>query len=574
MNLFFYKRFCQTPNICSGLVSGFLFLIVLFFAREVFSQPIPTPAEPERLDSQFEPPEQPLATEEPVVPESRDALPSSELGLIKFVLKGVHLKGVRTYRKRALEQFYKPYMGKQVSLLKIYEIAGKITAKYRNDGYILSRAVVPKQKIRHGIVRILVVEGFIDEIEIKGNNWDFTDHIKNYADRILQSRPLQSATLERYLLFIDDLPGVKVQSILTPSKYTFGASKLTLITKHQIVDAFVSMDNRGSEYNGPMQFTMGANLNNAFGLFERTGYRFIMTLGDEELQYFSAHHDQRVGSYGTRVFLFGSFSHTNPGLELKLLEVKGDTATISGFIQQPFIRSRGMNLYGRLGMTGRDSETQILGIVLNTDRLRVINVGFTFDWVDSFKGVNLISFDYNQGINVFNARETGSDFLTRVDGKSEFSKVFGRFLRMQRILPRWNLLFETVWQYSFDNLLASEEFAIGGPRFGRGYDPSEFTGENGVAGKVELHYAIPVGWEYLKDFQPYGFADYGAVWNFDPEISSQPKFKEIISAGMGIRVNFTDHISGYVEAVKPLNEVVRAEGNDNIRVFFSINARY
>lgn len=573
MNLFFYKRFCQTPGICSGLVSGFLFLITLFFAGEVFSQ-IPTPAEPDRFDSRFKPPEQPRATEEPIVPESRDTLPPSELGLIKFVLKGVHLTGVKTYSKKELGQFYDHYMGKQVSLLKIYEIAGQITAKYRSDGYILSRAVVSKQKIRHGIVRIRVVEGFIDEVEIKGNHWDFTNLIKTYSDRIIQSRPLQSTTLERYLLLIDDLPGVKVQSILTPSKLNFGASKMTLITKHQIVDAFVSMDNRGSDYNGPMQFTMGGNLNNAFGLYERTGFRFIMTLGDNELQYFSAHHDQRIGPFGTRVFLFGSRSNTNPGLTLKPLEVKGDTATISGFIQQPFIRSRGMNLYGRVGMTGRDSETQVLGLVLNTDRVRVVNVGFTFDWVDSFKGVSLISFDYNQGINVFNARETGSLFLTRIDGESEFSKFYGRFLRMQQIIPRWNLLFETVWQYSLDNLLASEEFAIGGPRFGRAYDPSEYTGENGVAAKAELQFAIPVGWKYLKNLQLYGFADYGAIWNYDPDISSQQKFMDIISTGVGIRVNFTDNISGYIEGVRPIDEVVQSEGTQNDRVFFSINARY
>lgn len=40
-------------------------------------------------------------------------------------------------------------------------------------------------------------------------------------------------------------------------------------------------------------------------------------------------------------------------------------------------------------------------------------------------------------------------------------------------------------QTSFgQSLLSPKQFGVGGSQFGRGYDPSEITGDSGVAGKV------------------------------------------------------------------------------------------
>ncbi|MGA4816816.1 POTRA domain-containing protein [Pseudomonas aeruginosa] len=48
-------------------------------------------------------------------------------------------------------------------------LANRLTAKYRQDGYLLTQVVVPEQSIEGGKVRLQVIEGYLEHVQIKGN---------------------------------------------------------------------------------------------------------------------------------------------------------------------------------------------------------------------------------------------------------------------------------------------------------------------------------------------------------------------------------------------------------------------
>ena len=75
---------------------------------------------------------------------------------------------------------------------------------------------------------------------------------------------------------------------------------------------------------------------------------------------------------------------------------------------------------------------------------------------------------------------------SRSSGGCRFTKLFGSVGRLQRLGEGVSLLVEANGQYAFSQLLAAEEFGIGGARFGCGYDPSELTGDHGLVGRAEL----------------------------------------------------------------------------------------
>ena len=487
---------------------------------------------------------------------------------------GIVVEGSTVYQDSDFLPYYEEFLNKEISLAKVYEIAGAITARYRNDGYILSRANVPAQRIKNGVVRVQVIEGFVDKIEIDGKVEGRKERLQTYVDKIASSRPLQVKVLERYLLLIDDLPGVAVESVLTPSKETPGAANLTLLVKHKTVDGYASMDNRGSRFSGPIQGSAGGNLNSILGLYEQTGFNFVTTEPTKELIYFSGIHEQQIGSEGTKVILSGSLSFTEPGSSLESFNIEGESSTISVLIAHPFIRSREENLSGRFGFLRRDSETDILGSLSSRDRLRVFSLGFSYDFVDKFKGVSLIDLQFSQGADIFNATESGSANLSRAQGKSDFSKISTKLWRRQNIAHGFSILVEGAGQYAFDTLLASEEFGFGGAQFGRGYDSSEISGDHGVSAKAELQYFHQVGKKYLKSLQAYGFYDYGSVWQKGNDFTGSDRQDSLSSAGGGVRFNLTDWLSGYVEAAKPLDDQVIAEGDNDFRGFASLIARF
>jgi hemolysin activation/secretion protein len=146
-------------------------------------------------------------------------------------------------------------------------------------------------------------------------------------------------------------------------------------------------------------------------------------------------------------------------------------------------------------------------------------------------------------------------------------------MRLQNLAPGWALLGTASWQYSFNKLLASEEFGVGGAQYGRAYDSSEITGDQGLAFKAELQKAFRPEWEYLSNFQFYGFMDYGKVWN-KVQTSTRAKSQSRTSMGLGMRFNLTDSISGYMEMDKPISNNVAAEGNKDPRLFFSLSKRF
>jgi len=67
-------------------------------------------------------------------------------------------------------------------------------------------------------------------------------------------------------------------------------------------------------------------------------------------------------------------------------------------------------------------------------------------------------------------------------------------------------------QYSFTRVLASEEFSYGGIPFGRSHDPSELTGDHGIAGSLELNYTYPVGLSWFDRWQGYAYGNAGYIW--------------------------------------------------------------
>ena len=114
---------------------------------------------------------------------------------------------------------------------------------------------------------------------------------------------------------------------------------------------------------------------------------------------------------------------------------------------------------------------------------------------------------------------------------------------------------------------------MGGVSFGRAFDPSEITGDQGLALSLELQRAFDVKMKFLRNLQAYVFFDYGSVWNRIATPTGAKK-QDLASAGVGARFNLTKHFSGYLEIAKPLNEKVASEGNKDPRVFFSLSATY
>lgn len=542
---------------------------------------------PGRIEKQFEEETKAKSTFEPIVPEGDDAVAPDEAEAIKFVLSGVLVEGSTVYDEVDFLPIYEAALGEEVSLADIYRMAGSISAKYRGDGYILSRAVVPAQRIRDGLVRIQAIEGFINEVIIEGDDSNRESLLEAYAAKIAAERPLTARTLERYLLLADDLAGLTAKAVLTPSIDLPGASDLVLFVDQTPFNVSMAVDNRGTRFVGPFQSSFTATFNSLLGMHESTSLRAIFASQSEELRFFQGSHTEVLGSEGVKISMSYSLSRSRPGFTFKTSEgtnIESESQELIFRLSYPVIRTRSENLEINTSFTWTKSLTDFAFDALFDDRLRILRAGLAYDFVDRFRGINLIAFELSQGLDIFNeSTSTGNadvdnPTLSRILGRSDFTKVTADLSRLQRLAPGLTLLAAATGQYSRTQLLSGEEFSYGGANFGRAYDSSEIAGDHGVAGKLELQFGRSADETTLiKDYQLFAFYDYGAIWRIDPVINGDDHHSKTGSSmGVGVRFNVTDSISGSFEIDKPLTRDVSARGTrgDKPRAFFSMAARF
>jgi hemolysin activation/secretion protein len=493
-----------------------------------------------------------------------------------FTLKGIVLDGNTVFDAADLAPTWERYLGQEVPVSVLYDVAAAITARYRNAGYVLSRAVVPPQEIdASGIGQIQVVEGYISDVIIQGDPTGPEAQLEEKFERIKESRPLRGEVLERYMLLINDLPSLAAQAVLRPSPVVTGASELLIFIEQSKFATSLSVDNFASDFLGPFRFGGVLTFNNIFDLYDSTELRGVISADLEELRFISLVHTEQIGTEGTVLSVGGSYTETEPGESLSPLAVEGESFGGSLFVTHPFIRTRSENLSVTGGFRLRNSETEDFSGTFSDDQIRSINLGATYDLVDQFRGVNLIGAQVAQGLDVLDARATPPDDVS-------FTWVLVDLVREQslaRFLPSLSLLVAARGQYAFDDRLpAAEEFGFGGEDFGRGYDPFVIVGDAGVAGKLELRYGTSLDLRYLEGYQLFTFYDAGVVWQNDRTPDEEAR-ESGTSTGFGVRLNFAydvtaDALVGFPLTRPPTTEEEDQGDEKEPRFFFRVSKRF
>lgn len=499
---------------------------------------------------------------------------------ITFRFGGLNLEGNDVYSSSDLASIYQDRIGETITLADLYSIANQITLKYRNDGYILTQVVVPPQTIDSGIVRLQVVEGYIDQVLIQAESESASElkTIEGYAGQIANGGALNIKSMERELLLINDLPGVKARAIISPSQTTAGAADMLIIVTRKPFDALLTADNFGSRFLG--QWTLGAvaTANSLLNQNEALSAQVAYAPGSGyELLYGAVSYEQPVGKYGTRVGGLVSATDTDPGFQLRQFDVRGHANLYSINVTHPFIRSRNTNLTGRLLFDWRDVRSSNNVELTRKDHIRAARAGLKYDFLDMLLGVavNSIDLQISQGLNIMGASDEGDANMTRDDGDPQFTKAELHIQRLQRVTNSVNVQLSAKGQISSDALLSSEEFGVGGIYSGRGYDPSEIVGDDGVSSQLEVQwnnpFSAPTG--AIEKYQLYSFFDIGRVWNDDPT-TADDKRESLASTGLGARVNFTNDIQAGVGVAFPLTRRIEAENDRDPRFYLNASKKF
>lgn len=562
----------RSRNALHRLTTGTAMVMLLALAGPALAQQsLPSAAEPRRPDlTPAIPPAAPTQGGIEIAPSPGSAAMAGSASM-PLTLNRVVIEGGGLFGPGAFDDLTGAITGRPITLADLFTTADAITARYRAAGWVLTRAVVPAQRISDGTATIRIVEGFIARTLVEGEAGPHKDRIQAYLNQLTANgQPLNIRDLERQLLLANDVPGVRARAVLSPAPGQTGGSVLTVKLEHDPVQAYASIDNRGSEYTGPWRLLAGAAFNGA-----SDGGRFLISgvtaLGDtNELQGMTLGFDQLVGDQGTLLGIRAGTQRGEPGDTLSPLDVATRANSLSLRAAHPVLRSRAETLVLDGEFTAYETRTNFFGQRFAADTVRTLAVGADFRSIDRVGGNNHVALRVVRGLDVFNATSDTAPNKSRAAGSAEFTRLTLDAERVQVIAGPFSARIALSAQIADKALLASEEFKLGGAAFGRGFDEGELSGDEGIAGLVELRYAVPLS--AGPTLQLYGFYDHGKVWNDDPVTLLNGV--ELASVGGGVRANLTDSLSADLQVAKPLRRDVATKGDRDARFFAALTARF
>lgn len=87
---------------------------------------------------------------------------------MKIPVRKIEVLDSTVFGPQELNPITQPLEGRSVTLEELRGVTKAITQLYLDSGYITSRAVLVDQQITDGIVRIQVIEGRLEEIQVEG----------------------------------------------------------------------------------------------------------------------------------------------------------------------------------------------------------------------------------------------------------------------------------------------------------------------------------------------------------------------------------------------------------------------
>lgn len=481
-----------------------------------------------------------------------------------FKLRAVSVDGATAIAADAIAEAYKPFVGKTVSQADLVTIADNITELYRAAGYSFTRAIIPPQDIKNGRIHVKVIEGYIVEIALKGDDVDRYG-IRPLLDRVLGERPSQLKTLERQLLLVNDTPGIRIADTAIEEIGKL-SGKFRLIVRLETWRIFVGlgMDNQGTAAVGPYEAFATAGFNSYFLPGDTVNVSASSTpFQTREFAFGRLAYDAPMGTDGARLGFNMLYSDVAPGDIRKEIDTHTITETFEakGSIVPLQTRKSSLTLTGIIGFSD-SREFDDFGPTYN-DHLRYVSLTADYKLQDNFGGLNYLSVTARQGLNIFGASPKDDFYASTAGASPNFSLISFSFARLQQLSTVWSVKAALNGQWAGGPLAISQQFYLGDAAYGPGF----YSGDSGLYGYAELRFDQTFSNDFLKGYQLYGFFDKGEVWSFN----NDSQILSLSSVGAGVRFFFADQWQAGLGVAFPVHIGTTASDVNAVRFLFSLS---
>ncbi|MBE9012006.1 ShlB/FhaC/HecB family hemolysin secretion/activation protein, partial [Pseudanabaenaceae cyanobacterium LEGE 13415] len=496
--------------------------------------------------SPLPPPEQLLP--QPITPPSTPDTPGNVPDTIQ--VKQFDIVGSTVFSAKDFEPITKPYVNRNVSFAELLQLRSAIADLYIRNGYVTSAAILPPQVLTGGVVKIQVIEGSIEQINVIGTRRLNPAYIRSRIGLTVQA-PLNVNRLLEGLRLLQLDPLIASISADLQAGTRPGTSVLQItIAEAKTFSITPTLDNARSPSVGSFRRQLELSQANLLGLGDGLRASYTNTDGSNgvDLSYSVPINPRN----GTLRFAYGSTRSRVIEEPFDVLDIRARSRYYEFTYRQPIVQRPTNEFTLGLTFSRQESETE-LGIdnigpfrlspgADEQGRTRISALRFFQEYVQrSDRQVFAARSQFSVGLGLFDAT------LNDQAPDSRFFSWRGQAQWTQLLARDSLLLVRGDLQLSDRTLVPLEQIGIGGVDTVRGYRQDALLTDNGFLFSSELRLPILRSGRALVQVTP--FIDLGTGWNRNGE---NPDRSTLLGAGFGFLWRQGDNFAARIDFGFPL----------------------
>ncbi|NKA93512.1 ShlB/FhaC/HecB family hemolysin secretion/activation protein [Ralstonia solanacearum] len=466
-----------------------------------------------------------------------------------FDIHRIELSGNTVLDAATVEQITQPFVNRALGTNRINLLLRRLTEAFVARGFVTTRAYLPPQNLKDGVLTVAVVPGKVESLQINGKTVKTSVPNQPTASSpqaggwvtdagTVWSMPtvgetLKLTDLEQGVDQINRLRRNQAEVQILPGQSPGGS---VIALANQPGDRFrfnLGTDNYGSRATGITRLRAGIDADNALGFQEALSVSYIGTT------------DTNAAIASAAVpFGYNTFSYTGSISEYNNLI--GDTALVYGRSQahtfgwnRVIERDQAGRTAFDLTLTHRRSDREVNNLLLDPQNLSVLR--FAINGLRKFTVGDQGSYatwetGLSRGMRTLDASRDAPD-ITREEAHSQFWKLDGN-ASTQLPLPsvgKTALAYRGQVQAQWSNvaLFGSEQIFAGGMSTVRGFREGIISGDRGLTLRNEVVWANAPAVAGVR-IEPYVFLDGGQT-----QLVATQHWQYLAGTGVGVRLSTT-----------------------------------
>jgi hemolysin activation/secretion protein len=484
-------------------------------------------------------------------PTTQETIPANLTGTIQVTK--FEVIGSTVFTQQQLNAALQEFINQPLTFAQLLEAADKITELYtkgcqpeqKNTDlpcYVNSGAYIPSEqtfKAEGGVVKIQVVEGSLESIEVRGTRRLHPNYVRSRL-ALATNKPLNLKKLLQALQLLQLNPLIKNISAELGNGVNPGASVLSVqVAEAKTFTAQISLDNNRTPGIGSFQRQIQLNQANLLGFGDGLSVGYANTDGSNSIDVsYTLPVNPRNG---TLQFNYGYAASNVIEKPFDVLDIEGSSRQYSISFRQPLIQTPSTELAVGISANHRDSDVGFLAAELGeripfpaagadaNGRTKVTVLRLFQDWTQrSSQQVLAARSQLSLGINALDAT------INQDAPDGEFFTWRGQAQWVRLLAPETLFLIRADMQLADRPLLSSEQIGLGGQSTVRGYRQDQILADNGFLATAELRYPVLRIPEIQGLLQITPFIDFGTAWNISQPGRSAVNPDTIASTGIGL----------------------------------------